>query len=501
MARVDWPLNRGIIISGCYRAAPLELVNLHPFAVEISSPTYPNFLYQSNTDGHSSLNTSSTATSNLSLAPRTYGHSSEHLASVHNNGFLNTSPSNRVVELAAHYGIPQSLPKPPKPNLRPEPAFAAQSYSAMPEFVTMRQNYLNMLSNNPPDDSAASTGATGSAMDPAPQSTPLGLTSDHELQPVLDILRSSPEFKMAQNFGEYLTSPLGTPYDDFSNTSPMDDSPFISDLNTPIMDHIDNFESSLTDPTSGWTNEDLSRPLFDDASLSYYNQVPVQTGTEVKEPPQSTAAELLANHKLYSFSPSSPALEDFNSPVTPHDHSPVMRAGRSLYSSPRVPTSSTLPPHSTSSVSTRNKSRGPSLNATGTRKDISPETMVPYDAPTQSRNYLTPSATSRKVYPSHAARKRSHTEAFDDHVQEQDELTGEAPPGPNASEMEHIEWKRRQNTLAARKSRKRKLEHLRELEHENTELKQDRDRWKVRCGVLEGVLKANGMAVPKWDED
>lgn len=127
--------------------------------------------------------------------------------------------------------------------------------------------------------------------------------------------------------------------------------------------------------------------------------------------------------------------------------------------------------------------------------------MVPYDAPTQLRTYLLPSSTSRKAYPAHAARKRSRTEAFGETAQEPDELTNEVAPGPNASEVEHIEWKRRQNTLAARKSRKRKLEHLRVVERENEELRLDRDKWKVRCGVLEGVLKATGTPVPKWDDE
>ncbi|KAF5381930.1 hypothetical protein D9757_007568 [Collybiopsis confluens] len=425
------------------------------------------------------------------MASRIYGQPHELTIPVQ-TGYLNVSPPTRAVGLAAHYGIPQSLPKPPKPNLRPEYT-AAQNYSTptapISDFEALRQSYLTMLSSTPEDPTPSVEPATN-------------LPSGDALQPFYN--ESLPQFQIAQNFGEYLTSPLDTPYDDFTNTSPLDDSPWIPDLNTPIMDQIDDFEY-LADPTSAW---DESAPLFDEAGLPYYKQSSIHDGVEVKESQQSSqsdAAELLSNHKLYLFSPSSPVLEDFNSHPVPSIHSPAQRTGRALYSSPRLPTSPIFQPSAaaaaTTTERTRSKSRGPSLNATGTRKDITPESMVPYNAPTQSRSYVLPSSTSRKAYPAHAARKRSRSEAFGDNTQEQDELTSEAAPGPNASEVEHIEWKRRQNTLAARKSRKRKLEHLRIVECERDELKQDRDKWKVRCGVLEGVLKATGTPVPKWDDD
>ncbi|KAJ3727685.1 hypothetical protein C8R42DRAFT_572861 [Lentinula raphanica] len=218
-------------------------------------------------------------------------------------------------------------------------------------------------------------------------------------------------------------------------------------------------------------NDENAAPLFDEAGLSYCAQPAAQP--EPKETQHlTTAAGPFDHDKLYTFSPSSPFLDSFQSPGTQSYHTPAMNAPSSLYR--------------------------PSLSATGTRRDITPASMVPIDAPTQARNYVVPSATSRKANPVHA-QKRSHSRAFGD--QEQDELTGESPPGPNATELEHIEWKRRQNTIAARKTRRRKLEHLQAVEAELVEVKEDRDRWKVRSGVLEGVLKANGLPVPNWDED
>ncbi|TFK26900.1 hypothetical protein FA15DRAFT_547011, partial [Coprinopsis marcescibilis] len=130
------------------------------------------------------------------------------------------------------------------------------------------------------------------------------------------------------------------------------------------------------------------------------------------------------------------------------------------------------------------------VNATGTRKGITPDSLVPLDAPTQSRRYTTPSVTSRKELPAVFARKRARSQAFDE---EEDELANDPAPGPNATEKEQIEWKRRQNTLAARKSRKRKLEHQQMLEKEVRELKTERDTWKTRTLTLQALLASHGV--------
>ncbi|KAF9074476.1 hypothetical protein BDP27DRAFT_1287938 [Rhodocollybia butyracea] len=397
------------------------------------------------------------------------------------------APSTRSFELAALYGIPHSLPKPPKTTARPETI--AHSSAAPISFEAMRQNYLSMLSNDP-SATMAEHSTSSLPADPPPDAVDAPGPSSGDTE-FTDIIQASPDFK-ADSFGDYLTSPFGTPYDDF-NTSPMDDSPFMADLSTPIMDHIDDFEYGVVD-SAGWMMNGAVAPLFDDASLSFYAQPVIQAETLVKQVQQHTASDPLNSSKLYMFSPSSPALDDFRSPVTQPIHSPVLHPTTSLYPSPRVPTS--VNTNATPANRSRSKSRGPSSMANGTRRASSPSSLVPLNAPTQPRRYILPSATSRKANPLHA-NKRSHSEAFGD-AQELDELPGEAPPGPNATEVEHIEWKRRQNTIAARKSRRRKLEHLRELESENSELKEERDRWKVRCDVLEGVLKANGMMVPEW---
>ncbi|TFK34227.1 hypothetical protein BDQ12DRAFT_567877, partial [Crucibulum laeve] len=133
-------------------------------------------------------------------------------------------------------------------------------------------------------------------------------------------------------------------------------------------------------------------------------------------------------------------------------------------------------------------------SATGTRKGVTPETLVPLDAPTQPRRYVMPSATSRKEVPAVFARKRGRSAAFGE---EDDELE-EEPLAPNATEKEQIEWKRRQNTLAARKSRKRKLEHQQELEGRVEQLERDVQVWKTRAETLQGMLTSYGAPVIDW---
>jgi hypothetical protein len=95
------------------------------------------------------------------------------------------------------------------------------------------------------------------------------------------------------------------------------------------------------------------------------------------------------------------------------------------------------------------------------------------------------------------ARKRAAIAIAND----EDDFLPDLPP--DATEREQIEWKRRQNTIAARKSRKRKLEHQQWLEGELEKVKRDRDLWKVRAMTLRGVLKGKGEdgGMDEWDED
>ncbi|RDB19513.1 hypothetical protein Hypma_013414 [Hypsizygus marmoreus] len=124
----------------------------------------------------------------------------------------------------------------------------------------------------------------------------------------------------------------------------------------------------------------------------------------------------------------------------------------------------------------------------------SPEALIPIDAPTQPRQYRTPSATSRKEVPAFFKKMRTNSPPSEE---EEDELT-EEPPASNATDQEKIEWKRRQNTLAARRSRKRKMMNVQRLEETVERLTREREIWKTRALTLKQLLISHGIICPDF---
>jgi len=190
---------------------------------------------------------------------------------------------------------------------------------------------------------------------------------------------------------------------------------------------------------------------------------------------------------LYTFTPETPMLHDFNGSVNPSSlvRSPMVPMGATSFPSPAMPSSPLMAP-----PMNRRKS-----SATGTRKGLTPEALVPIDAPTQARKYVTPSATSKKDLPATFARKRARSTAFGD--EDEDHLE---PLGPNATELEQIEYKRRQNTIAARRSRARKLQHQQELETKIDDLTREKDVWKERALMCQQMLVAHGIRAPSFED-
>ncbi|KAK7462255.1 hypothetical protein VKT23_007857 [Stygiomarasmius scandens] len=440
--------------------------NCNPSRVAIPEQVYNHYYHQPAQDVRFSLNTSA--------APHPSTATSHHGLSAHNQGpsvfpyNVSLNPSSLTPpkvfasnsELAAHYGIPQSLPKPPTTA----PKSVSQREDPVSDFQTLSRNYLNMLSQKPDHNTPSEEESPAVSSTSLPEQVDMDapVIPDVDVaQSVVDTLLASPEFR---DLNEFLTSPFETPYDDFM-TSPADDSPFTPDLNTPIMAGLDMYA-------------EYGQPLIADLASQMYNfstfgeevaAEPVKEAQPASVPEPTKSA--LDTDKLYTFSPETPMLDSVNP--------------ASLYPSPQLPVSKEFSP--TPSTSTTSRTRR--SQATGTRKNITPSNLVPIDAPTQSRHYVTPSATSRKELPAVFARKRARKEAFGD---EEDELAGEAP-GPDASEREQIEWKRRQNTLAARKSRKRKLEHQQFLENRLDELNVEVEKWKTRSQTLEQILRSHGL--------
>ncbi|KZO92633.1 hypothetical protein CALVIDRAFT_529957 [Calocera viscosa TUFC12733] len=109
--------------------------------------------------------------------------------------------------------------------------------------------------------------------------------------------------------------------------------------------------------------------------------------------------------------------------------------------------------------------------------------LLPLDAPVQSRSYIAPSKTSRKVLPQAFVNRLSEEKlagvkralAGDDVVDEEaEELARFVRP--------KIMTKREQNTMAARRSRQRKME-------EKADLEAERDGFKRRVEELERLLR------------
>ncbi|KAG1860149.1 hypothetical protein DFJ58DRAFT_779634 [Suillus subalutaceus] len=350
--------------------------------------------------------------------------STRHVAINSNSTRQTTSTPvfNNISDLAAHYGIPQSLPSAPRTTpSRPEPGEPSSTLSVesfgptnSPDFANLCSNYLNMLSQKIDNNDATVVHGEDTALWTA---TP----SDAEaILTVMDVSRC--------DLNEYLTSPIiDSPFDDELLTTPAFGS---ADINADIL------TSPLLDDFGGDSFGELPS-LFGDFGTIYPPSKPTES-YHIPEPNFDA---------LYQMSPDTP----FESPL----ESPANR-----------------PPQRKVAV-------------TGTRKNITPEALVPVDAPTQQRKYLTPSATSRK---------EARAVAFGE---EQDELTEDVHISPSMTEQEQIEAKRRQNTIAARRSRKRKLEYQRELEESVEQYKRESEIWKSKAMTYQALLRSHNIEYPE----
>ena len=268
---------------------------------------------------------------------------------------------------------------------------------------------------------------------------------------------ASPEFRMANDFSEYLTSP-------------MEDSPFDDFLTTPALGSADMSVDMLTSPA-----------IFDDdafpemgGSLFGVDGLGLGSTHDASKPLSAPVAPPLP-HPPFNFD----GLYTMPSPTTP-----------SL-----DPTSLHPSPRSAAVAAPPTPGRRPRKSLpTGTRKNITPDALVDIDAPIQKRTYVTPSSTSRKDVPAAwLKKKRARSQAFG----EEDELEEDLAVGPN--DLDAIEAKRRQNTLAARRSRKRKLEYQRELEMSIEREKEEKEMWRQRAMLYQAVLESHGHEVPSFE--
>lgn len=470
------------------RLARLPLTQSSPSSttgVAISA-SQTNFTHtQSGHDVHEFVNTS--ASLNPSTVPRNFGHlSNPPETSVSSSQLLTNHVLNHPIrrprthskvfqsskDLAAHYGIPEILPPAPTTSHHQSPKPPVHT-----DFHTMSSNYLSMLSRNPTDNT--------NMTDPvAPLPTAVAQELDAPVIPddddevakslaaMLGTETSHCSVPVTQLHFEFLTVPrseweMATPslMDDFSPWSPDMVNPFTpqdSMVDTPLFDYLDE-SNMLTGPD--YAHNGLLFPMFPEWSLP---DVVREPAVQPKSPPALDVSALI------TMSPSSPLHDSFD--PSQFSSTPQQTSAQSDFDLSIV-----------KPAATRRK-----VTATGIRKGVTPENLLDESAPTQSRNYVTPSATSRKDVPAVFARKRARSTAFGD---EEDQLDDYVLP-PNPTEKDLIEQKRRQNTVAARRSRKRKLEHLRLLEDRLEVETQKKEQWRQRALMLASILSGLNQPVP-----
>lgn len=418
-----------------------------PIDFAISSSNNNTYTFRRQDVPHGLVNASSTAhppnkTStdyNELSSPTVSASPSHHVPLNSNKQSLRTSNQvfSNTYDLAAHYGIPQFLPPAPRTTPRRQSQHEYTHIDTSPtspvaDFESMRSNYLNML-NQKPDEHAVADEA----------STTMVSASDIEpsIQALVDTLKASPEF---QTYSDFLTSPFDdSPLDDFLTTPDMSGDGFDFMTSPAIVDSVgDSFNFG-------------DMPLFGNGGVDM-DMDDSKSAIEAPKPAQSIHSDF---DNLLTISP---------------DDSPSLDP-------------SSLFPSEMPTTPARRKM------ATGTRKNITLNSLVPLDAPTQTRTYVTPSATSRKDVPAVFARKRARSQAFGDEEDQLEEIT--LPLNPTEAQL--IEAKRRQNTIAARRSRQRKLEYTRHLEDKVDTLTEEKEMWKARAVTCEALLKSHGLTVPE----
>lgn len=102
-------------------------------------------------------------------------------------------------------------------------------------------------------------------------------------------------------------------------------------------------------------------------------------------------------------------------------------------------------------------------------------------------------ATRKDAHP-YYPKRRAHVQVSDD----DDEELADLPP--NATDQQKIEHQRHRNTLAARRSRKRKELYKQELEQRVEHLTMEIEKWRTRAEMYRRMIEGQGMICPDWSE-
>ncbi|KAF9059331.1 hypothetical protein BDP27DRAFT_1341678 [Rhodocollybia butyracea] len=164
-----------------------------------------------------------------------------------------------------------------------------------------------------------------------------------------------------------------------------------------------------------------------------------------------------------------------NSYISPNES--IQGPHHALPSPPALP-SHTLHSHSNSSSSS--SSAGPRSRRQGSpNSPLNMDLPLPYPQPRSRRS------PNQRILPL--------PEDFDDDSDDE-------PLPPDASEKEKSEWRKRRNTKAARRSRKRKVLYTERLEASVAQLRLEKETWRTRALTLRQLLKSHSLPCPDFED-
>ncbi|KAL0570224.1 hypothetical protein V5O48_011746 [Marasmius crinis-equi] len=129
----------------------------------------------------------------------------------------------------------------------------------------------------------------------------------------------------------------------------------------------------------------------------------------------------------------------------------------------------------------------------------STDQFLPVDAGAQRPRRQLASSPRGNVHPYMPASQRRIRP--NPQVSDEDEDALEDLP-PDATDQQRIEYQRHRNTLAARRSRKRKEVYRQELEQMVDQLTVETEKWKTRAEMLKRIIESQGLglACPDWTD-
>ncbi|KIK58408.1 hypothetical protein GYMLUDRAFT_45300 [Collybiopsis luxurians FD-317 M1] len=224
----------------------------------------------------------------------------------------------------------------------------------------------------------------------------------------------------------------------------------------------------LQDPSAAAAEAYLRSTLADPSQSSYMTEPQIEAQAQGSYIPQHEPLPPAFAHMHHHTSSSSSAGSASNS----HGNS-----NRTRHNSPTSPLDHPVTSYHTGSASS---SRGDS----NMPRRSSPSS--PMDHPVSS--YQTSSRPRRSP-------NQRMLSLPDDDDDSEDE-----PLPPNASAKERSDWKKRRNTKAARRSRKRKAIYTERLEATVERLRLEKETWKTRALTLRQLLKSHNLPCPDFDD-